>query len=184
MKRVLLAGLLLGAAAWADLDAVPIQSSIVINAKQDGRMVQLNLDPSLAVYFDGGVVGSISVSTTQAQNISMADAGFNNITVAAESATSVQLTSSDAGNLYVVSGHNTAAQAIEVGSDAGTSGVLSVTFAVPFNALPVCSCTHVDTTNANACSLDHTKLPSTTAAQFKVSSGGSDVIDWMCVGNR
>ncbi len=42
----------------------------------------------------------------------------------------------------------------------------------------------MDTTNTNACTILHTALPTASVANFAVASGGTDVIDWCCIGPR
>lgn len=79
---------------------------------------------------------------------------------------------------------NTTAKDIEVGSGAMTAGELAVTFSTSFGAAPVCVCTHVNTTNTNACNIKSGSTPSTTGVTFAVTSGGTDVVHWNCVGTR
>lgn len=82
----------------------------------------------------------------------------------------------------VVHGSGTAQQAIESGSGAMTGGALAVTFGTAFSVAPKCTCTHVNTTNANACNISSAGVPSTTAVTFAVTSGGTDVVHWICIG--
>jgi hypothetical protein len=104
------------------------------------------------------------------------NASFNTIDTASN-----QLTA-NALKVPVVHGSSTAAQAIESGSTAMTGGALAVTFSTAFGAAPACSCAHVNTTNSNACVIS--VAPSTTAVTFAATSGGTDVVNWFCIGQR
>lgn len=70
------------------------------------------------------------------------------------------------------------------GTKAMSGGSGSITFGTAFGASPICTCTHVNTTNANACNISSAGTPSTTAVTFAVTSGGTDVIHWMCCGDK
>lgn len=76
------------------------------------------------------------------------------------------------------------AKDIEVGSGAMTGGELAVTFGTGFGTAPICNCTHVNTTNANGCNIKSGATPTTTTVTFAVTSGGTDVVHWNCVGAR
>lgn len=73
-------------------------------------------------------------------------------------------------------------QAIEHGHAAMTAGSLAVSFADAFGAAPDCTCTHTDTTNANTCTIHVAATGS--AVTFAVASGGTDRVDWTCLGTR
>lgn len=72
----------------------------------------------------------------------------------------------------------------QFGYGAMTSGALTVTFTKAFTSNPQCTCSHVNTTNSTACVLDSTAVPTTTAAKFLVASGSSDILDWICCGDK
>jgi hypothetical protein len=74
--------------------------------------------------------------------------------------------------------------AIEKGATAMTSNELAVTFATAFGAAPSCNCTHVNTSNTNACNIKSGSAPTTAGVTFAVASGGTDVVDWICIGTR
>lgn len=77
-----------------------------------------------------------------------------------------------------------ATRVCQFGYVALSTGAASVTYTTAFSSLPQCQCTHRNTTNANACVIDiATAAPSATVAKFAVTSGGSDVIDWLCCGD-
>lgn len=291
---------LLGGFAFATsaLDSTPLQSDIVIESRYQGARNQLALDPSLIIYYDGGLVGAIAVNPALQSNVTGQDAGFNNVTLNTLTATSINtFTGQDAGfhNVQVdqlistgvvqatasagsgaftatqglfsastaslgfyggngatfgTAGQSTAAlQAIfptipqegfdttrgvfaqndgdggwqavctqtnnycnfgldggfnnltaggqnvldnhaavqwssECGMDAGTTGVLTVAFGTAFASAPICVCAHMDTTNTNPCTIDHTTVPTSALARFNVASGGSDKISYCCFGPK
>lgn len=73
---------------------------------------------------------------------------------------------------------------IQFGYAAMTTGAVTITFRTAFTSNPQCQCAHRNTTNSNPCVLDASTVPTTTAAKFLVASGGSDVIDWLCIGDQ
>ena len=161
-------------------------SWIAVTASPDGGTI----GGDLTVYGDAGISKDVSIggdagvlanfytagTSTFGLNMSViADGGFHR--VAAD--TDVEV----AGQL-VPTQHGATQLAMEVGADAGTTGVLTVSFAPAFTAAPICTCSHVDTTNANACTVDHTVVPTTAVARFNVASGGTDKIMYMCVGTK
>lgn len=74
-------------------------------------------------------------------------------------------------------------QMIQHAASAMTAGALAVTFGTAYTSVaPTCTCTHVNTTNSNPCVIS--VAPSTTAVTFAVASGGTDVVDWICMGRR
>jgi hypothetical protein len=78
--------------------------------------------------------------------------------------------------------HTTERRAIETGAGNMTAGELVVTFTTAFTLGPVCTCTHVNTTNGNACNIKDGAEPGTTGVTFAVASGGTDMLHWICVG--
>lgn len=83
------------------------------------------------------------------------------------------------GTAGTVTWHSSSGFAIESDADAGTTGVLSVTFKTPFTNVPACTCS---TVGAIACFIS--AAPTVAAVQFTATAGGSDVIDYTCVGNK
>jgi hypothetical protein len=83
----------------------------------------------------------------------------------------------------VVHGSGTNMKALEAGSGAMTAGELAVTFGTAFGASPICNCTHVGTTNINACAIKTGATPTTTGVTFTVTLGGTDVVHWFCQGD-
>lgn len=81
----------------------------------------------------------------------------------------------------VVHGTGTAAQAIESGAAAMTGGALAISFTTAFAAAPKCVCSHV---NAVPISCGISTAPSTSAVTFAVPAGGTDTIDYVCIGAR
>jgi hypothetical protein len=84
----------------------------------------------------------------------------------------------------VLTSHGTTVLSVEKGATAMTASELAVTFATAFAAAPSCTCTHVNTTNTNACNIKSGAAPTTTTVTFAVASGGTDVVDWICIGTR
>lgn len=82
----------------------------------------------------------------------------------------------------VVHGSGTVAQAMESGASAMIAGSLPVTFGTAFSAAPSCVCTHVNTTNSNPCVIG--VAPSTSGVTFAVTSGSTDVVNWLCMGAK
>lgn len=85
-------------------------------------------------------------------------------------------------NIPVTEGANP--KRVECGSGAMTAGALAVTFGTAFSAAPICNCTHVNTTNSNACVISSAAVPTTSGVTFAVTSGGTDVVHWCCMGDR
>ena len=75
-------------------------------------------------------------------------------------------------------------QACLWGSKALSGGSGAVTFGTAFSQAPYCDCTHVNTTNSNACVISSAGTPTTTGVTFSVTSGGTDVIHWRCCGDK
>lgn len=73
------------------------------------------------------------------------------------------------------------AQQISSGSGAMTAGALAVTFTTAFGAAPKCTCSHV---NAVPIGCGISAAPSTTGVTFAVPAAGTDVLHWICVGDR
>jgi hypothetical protein len=72
------------------------------------------------------------------------------------------------------------ANAIEHGGDAGTAGVLDVTFGAAFRSLPDCVCSNVQASPVACGPTGRT----TTGATFTVNGGGATVIEYICSGPR
>ena len=148
---------------------------------------QVGFDTTRGVWAENSGDGGWQAICTQTNNYCapFPDAGFLN--VAANDGGFQRVAASQdvqvAGQL-VPTQHGTTQLAIECGMDAGTSGVLTWAFGTAFGAAPVCVCSHVDTTNANACTIDHTVVPTTALARFNVASGGTDKISFCCAGTK
>jgi len=112
--------------------------------------------------------GTMSLGTTSANSITIGRSG-KAVTV----------------NGYgVLTTHGTTVLAVESGASAMTANELAVTFGTAFGAAPACTCTHVNTTNTNPCNIKSGSTPTTTTVTFAVASGGTDVVDWICIGTR
>lgn len=75
--------------------------------------------------------------------------------------------------------HDTDAYAAEPGSAAMSSGSVAVTFRSAFLAAPTCTCSHV---NAVPLPCGISGAATKTAVTFKVATGGSDSINYVCIG--
>ncbi len=71
---------------------------------------------------------------------------------------------------------------LEYGAGAMTGGSLAVTFKNAFAFAPICTCTHTDTTNTNTCTIH--VAATTVGVTFAVASGGTDRVDWHCIGDK
>ena len=71
----------------------------------------------------------------------------------------------------------------QYGYGAMTANALAVTFTRAFSSNTSCTCSHVDTTNTNPCTILAAGVPTTTGVTFAVASGGTDVVHWMCCGD-
>lgn len=78
----------------------------------------------------------------------------------------------------------TAVQSTEVGWAVMANGAVTVTFQTAFAGIPICNCTHVDTTNTATCTIDHNVAQSASQTGFAVASGGTDRIHWSCTGDK
>lgn len=74
----------------------------------------------------------------------------------------------------------TAQVSMEFGASAATAGALSVNFATAFSASPSCSAS-IENATGLSCSITS---KSTSAVAFSCVTGGTDVIDWQCIGAR
>lgn len=74
-----------------------------------------------------------------------------------------------------------AAQLIQSGSGAMTANALAVTFPTAFGVAPNCNCTH---TNAVPIACGISTAANTTSVTFAVAAGGTDVVQWICIGTR
>lgn len=115
-----------------------------------------------------GTLGVTGISTLQAL-----DAGANSRVAGLPI---VVGTAQDAGTSTTPS--------IQWGYQALAANEAAVTFTRAFSANPSCFCTHTQTTNANDCGVKTGTAPSTTAVTFAVTSGGTDVVYWICVGDK
>lgn len=70
------------------------------------------------------------------------------------------------------------------GYQALSSDEVAITFTTAFSAIPSCTCTHVQTTNANACGIKSGTVATVSAVTFAVTSGGTDLIYWQCMGDK
>lgn len=68
----------------------------------------------------------------------------------------------------------------QFGHKALTNGDAGVTFRSAFSSIPSCTCSHVPTTNATACSIT---TASTTAVGFSIQSADTDVVHFTCCGD-
>lgn len=84
----------------------------------------------------------------------------------------------------LVVAQNTNPQLIQHGHGAMTAGALAVTFTDTYGAAPDCACTHTSTTNLNGCAIDTANPATTAGVTFTVTLGGTDRVDWTCVGDR
>ena len=153
---------------------------VTTNQTASGDGVVLYSDTKLCWSTTGTCTGAsyLKVNTGTGILSYPGNAAFNSLDTTSNTLTANTL------KVPVVHGTGTAAQAIESGSAAMTTGALAVTFTTAFGAAPKCVCTHVDTTNTNPCTIQAAGAPSTTAVTFAVASGGSDVVHYFCIGQR
>lgn len=84
----------------------------------------------------------------------------------------------------LVVAQNANPQLLQHGHGAMTAGSLAVSFSDTYSVAPDCTCTHTSTTNLNSCAIDTANPATTTAVTFTVTLGGTDRVDWTCVGDR
>lgn len=77
--------------------------------------------------------------------------------------------------------HSATQKAIETGSGAATAGALAVTFGTAFGAAPNCTCAD---TNAVPLPCGISTAANTTSVTFTATGGGTEVIQWICVGTK
>lgn len=155
-KHLLLGAAIIAAVAWAAETAID-----PANRRINGSLTVVGNSTT------AGTSGLRGVSTIVALDAGP-DSKVSGVTIAAAA-------SQDGGSVTPL---------IQFGYGAGTGGVLAVTFTKAFTSNPQCQCTHIGTTNLNGCVLTTASVPTTTTASFSVTSGGTDIIEWLCIGDK
>lgn len=147
-----------------------------------GDLQVLGTIPAATITTATITTSTVTTSNVTTGNITTLDAGSGQVNGALQVTGPLRVNGRAAVVGAPLDGGSPANIYTEYGYAAMTTGAVTVTFKNAFSVGPVCNCTHLNTTNSNACVLS--AVPSTTSVAMAVTSGGSDLVYYQCSGDR